>query len=79
MTLKIDTHVRLFKTVLIIASILACNINSFAQVKLLDSLALAVHEEYSDLDSAVKNPDSVVKLVLRKKKNKEFSQYYSAI
>ena len=45
---------------------------SVAQETLLDSLALAHYDEFTDLDSARKNPDAVVKLVLRKKKLKDF-------
>jgi len=45
---------------------------SFAQDALLDSLALATYDEFTDLDSARRNPDAVVKLVLRKKKYKDF-------
>lgn len=43
-----------------------------AQEQLLDSLTLAHYKEYTDLQEALKTPDSVVKLVLRKKKLKEF-------
>jgi Leucine-rich repeat (LRR) protein len=39
---------------------------------LLDSVALSYYDEFTDLDSARKNPDDVVKLVLRKKKLKSF-------
>jgi Leucine-rich repeat (LRR) protein len=45
---------------------------SVAQEALLDSVALSTYEEFTDLDSARKNPDAVVKLVLRKKKLKDF-------
>ena len=72
MTLKIDKFIRLHKIAAITTIILAFSINTFAQDKLLDSLALALYDEYTDLDSAVKNPDNVVKLVLRKKKLKSF-------
>lgn len=43
-----------------------------AQETLLDSLTLAAYDEYTNLDSARKNPDAVVKLILRKKKLKSF-------
>ena len=48
------------------------NTELFAQVELLDSLALDATEEYSDLAEALKDPDKVIKLSLRKKKFKEF-------
>jgi Leucine-rich repeat (LRR) protein len=44
----------------------------FCQVEMLDSVSLAVYQEYTDLDEALKNPDNVVKLTLRKKKYKSF-------
>jgi Leucine-rich repeat (LRR) protein len=40
--------------------------------ELLDSISLAVYQEYTDLDEALKNPDNVVKLSLRKKKYRSF-------
>ena len=46
--------------------------SSHAQDALLDSVALSIYEEYDNLDSARKHPDDVVKLVLRKKKLKDF-------
>jgi Leucine-rich repeat (LRR) protein len=42
------------------------------QVELLDSTSLAMHPEYTDLSEALKNPEGVIKLSLRKKKYKEF-------
>jgi len=39
---------------------------------LLDSVALATYQEYTDLSEAMKNPEDVVKLNLRKKKLKGF-------
>jgi leucine-rich repeat protein SHOC2 len=45
---------------------------SRAQQQLLDSVTLATYQEYTDLEEALKNPDNVVKLSLRKKKFKEF-------
>jgi Leucine-rich repeat (LRR) protein len=42
--------------------------------QLLDSLSLARTDEITNLDSALKNPDKVVKLVLRKKKLKKFPE-----
>lgn len=43
-----------------------------AQQIMLDSITLATYQEYTDLDEALKNPDNVIKLSLRKKKFKEF-------
>lgn len=43
-----------------------------AQSELLDSVSLATYQEYTDLDEALKDPASVIKLTLRKKKYKEF-------
>ena len=43
-----------------------------AQVALLDSITLASYQEYTDLTEALKDPDNVIKLTLRKKKFKEF-------
>ena len=43
-----------------------------AQENLLDSAALAVYDDFTDLDSARRDPDKVVKLILRKKKYKTF-------
>lgn len=42
--------------------------------QLLDSVALAHTEEITNLDSALKNPDKVIKLVLRKKHLKKFPE-----
>jgi Leucine-rich repeat (LRR) protein len=39
---------------------------------LLDSVALATYQEYTDLGEALKNPDDVIKLNLRKQKLKGF-------
>ena len=52
--------------------ILFFNTEFFAQSVLLDSLALDVCKEYTDLADALRAPDSVIKLTLRKKKYKEF-------
>ncbi|MES2681774.1 MAG: leucine-rich repeat domain-containing protein [Bacteroidota bacterium] len=46
--------------------------SGFAQTELLDSMTLATYQEYIDLDEALKDPDNVIKLTLRKKKYKEF-------
>jgi Leucine-rich repeat (LRR) protein len=43
-----------------------------SQAQLLDSVSLALCQEYTDLQEALKNPDNVIKLSLRKKKFKEF-------
>jgi Leucine-rich repeat (LRR) protein len=47
-------------------------IPSLAQSQLLDSITLANYQEYTDLTEALKNPETVIKLSLRKKKFKEF-------
>jgi leucine-rich repeat protein SHOC2 len=51
-----------------------CLLTNFAlaQQGLLDSMTLATYQEYTDLDEAMKNPDEVIKLNLRKKKLKGF-------
>ena len=43
----------------------------FAQGQLLDSLSLVNAKEFTNLDSALKTPDEVIRLVLRKNKLKE--------
>ena len=53
---------------ILIFSIIYCN----SKAQLLDSLTLANLPQEISLDSAKKNPESVVKLVLRKQKLKEF-------
>jgi len=45
---------------------------SFAQNTLLDSVSLALYNEYTDLKEALKQPDQVLKLSLRKQGLKEF-------
>lgn len=47
---------------------------SFSQNALLDSVELAMSAEYSDLSEALKNPDQVIKLVLRKQGLKKFPE-----
>jgi Leucine-rich repeat (LRR) protein len=47
---------------------------TLAQGGLLDSISLATYQEYTDLNEAVKTPEDVVKLTLRKKKLKKFPQ-----
>ena len=42
--------------------------------QLLDSVALAHADEFTNLDSALKNPEKVIKLVLRKKHLKKFPE-----
>jgi leucine-rich repeat protein SHOC2 len=44
----------------------------FAQNTLLDSVSLALYNEYTDLKEALKQPDQVLKLSLRKQGLKEF-------
>ena len=48
--------------------------NLYGKSQLLDSVALAHAEEITNLDSALKNPDKVIKLVLRKKHLKKFPE-----
>jgi Leucine-rich repeat (LRR) protein len=43
-----------------------------AQERLLDSMELAMHPEYTSLEEALKDPDAVLKLSLRKQKLKKF-------
>ena len=43
-------------------------VGSFAQIPLLDSLSLEHEDEFTNLDSALKTPEKVIKLVLRKNK-----------
>src|SRR5688572_19847800 len=56
----------------ILTLLLFCAVVSSAQQPLLDSVGLAVCPEYKDHAEALKNPDDVIKLTLRKKKYKEF-------
>ena len=60
------------KNPILLLLLLACSLTSFAQTDLLDSVALANYQEYTDLDEALKDPDNVLKLTLRKKKYKSF-------
>ncbi len=55
---------------LFICAIFSNNLNA----QLLDSLALSKVEEFTSLDSALKDPDKVIKLVLRKKHLKAFPE-----
>jgi len=57
---------------LIVLAILICSFQAKAQ--LLDSTELAHLPEVTDLDSALMNPDKVIKLVLRKKHLKKFPE-----
>lgn len=57
--------------------IFSVSLFSIRSQELLDSAALSAAYEYNDIDEALKDPDNVVKLVLRKKKFKAFpSQLY---
>lgn len=47
---------------------------AFSQSVLLDSVTLATYQEYTDLDEALKDPESIIKLSLRKKKYKNFPE-----
>jgi Leucine-rich repeat (LRR) protein len=58
--------------VILTVLLLILKISAPAQTELLDSLTLATYQEYTDLDEALKDPDQVIKLTLRKKKYKEF-------
>ncbi len=60
------------KKLLLVSLILIFKFSANAQQALLDSAALSVYDEFNDLDSARRDPDKVVKLVLRKKKFKSF-------
>lgn len=57
---------------LLFITFLFCGLVSFSQSLLLDSVSLASCYEYKDLNEALKNPDSVIRLSLRKKKFKTF-------
>lgn len=57
---------------LLFITFLFCGLVSFSQSLLLDSVSLAACYEYKDLNEALKNPDSVIRLSLRKKKFKTF-------
>ncbi|MDO9001234.1 MAG: leucine-rich repeat domain-containing protein [Bacteroidota bacterium] len=60
------------KKLIFIFLIFLIKISGYSQETLLDSVALSIHDEYTNLDSARKHPDDVIKLVLRKKKYKSF-------
>ena len=66
----------LFKNkILAISIFLLCILfqaNLYAQHQLLDSLTLDTLTAFTSLDEAIKNPDQVIKLILRKKKLKKF-------
>lgn len=49
-----------------------CLVSLFAKAQLLDSLSLDTLTAYEDLSLALRNPDAVVKLVLRKQHLKSF-------
>lgn len=57
---------RIKKYLIVIGCLLT--IDTFAQLPLLDSLSLEHADEFTNIDSALKNPDQVIKLVLRKSK-----------
>ena len=61
-----STMKRIF-TLLLLLLIMTCQGQD-----LLDSLTLATYPAYTDLKVALENPDAVIKLVLKKKKFKEF-------
>jgi Leucine-rich repeat (LRR) protein len=62
----------LMKTPILLLLLLTGCFAATAQTDLLDSVALANYQEYTDLDEALKDPDNVIKLTLRKKKYKSF-------
>src|SRR5947208_942568 len=65
----INVIMKIFKYLLVILFF----ITSFVtKAQLLDSLALAAYQEYTDLAEALKEPEKVIKIILRKKKLKEF-------
>jgi leucine-rich repeat protein SHOC2 len=57
---------------LIIFLLFACTLSVYSQTHLLDSVELATYQEYTDLQEAMKDPEHVVKLNLRKQKIKGF-------
>lgn len=59
----------MFRNVLILLSIV---ISSYGHAQLLDSVELATYPEYTDLNEALKNPEDVIRLNLRKQKLKGF-------
>jgi hypothetical protein len=63
---------RIMRIPAIVIAFLSFSAPAFPQAELLDSVALAMYQEYTDLEEALKNPDNVIKLSLRKKKLKEF-------
>lgn len=66
------------KYIYLLLIVLFVNTVCFCQAQILDSISLASVKEYNDLDLALKNPDSVIRLSLRKKKYKAFpSQLYA--
>jgi len=58
------------KTIIIYLLFIFCV--QFSRAQLLDSVELAMAPEYSDLQEALKNPDAVIRLSLRKQKLKAF-------
>lgn len=44
----------------------------YGQIALLDSVSLAVYQEYTSLEEALKNPEDVIKLTLKRNKFKAF-------
>ena len=56
----------------VVVLLLFTKINAFSQGELLDSMSLALTPEYTELSEALKEPELVVKLSLRKKKFKDF-------
>jgi Leucine-rich repeat (LRR) protein len=68
----LQTNFKYLKNISVIIILLFVSLQSKAQ--LLDSVSLAHLEEITSLDSALLNPDKVIKLVLRKKHLKKFPE-----
>ena len=63
-----------FKYLVVLMAVLTFGFSEKSKSQLLDSLQLAHADECTDLDSALKNPDKIIKLVLRKQKLKKFPE-----
>lgn len=63
----------MFKSLVKIITVVVCLfVSQVSNAQLLDSLTLDTLTAYTDLQVALKNPDAVVKLILRKQKLKTF-------
>ncbi len=63
-----------FKIIRVLLTVIVLGISQNLNAQLLDSLQLAHADECTDLDSALKYPDKIIKLVLRKQKLKKFPE-----